>query len=144
MFGDKISGDTQSGHMRVESDLNTKELFNSFSPMNWMFGIGFGYCYNQVSTAVLTNTGIIGLIIYCFAFLKPVWCLPREGVYGGYKTCIFGLFFLCNLTLSELFLPTTWMFLGLAYNKLDEYQRRRLHYSNTEEIINSPSEIRAY
>jgi hypothetical protein len=37
------------------------------------------------------------------------------------------------LTLSELFLPTTWMFLGLAYNKLDEYYRRRFEYSNTPE-----------
>jgi hypothetical protein len=141
MFEDKISGENESGRMRDEANLNTKELFNSFSPMNWMFGIGFGYAYNQVSNAVLTNTGIIGFIIYCFVFLKPVWCLPRQGIYGGYKTCIFGLFFLFNLTLSELFLPTTWMFLGLAYNKLDEYQRRRLHYSNAEEITNSPSEI---
>jgi hypothetical protein len=38
---------------------------------------------------VLANTGIIGFLIYCFAFPKPVWCLPRQGVYGGYKTCIF-------------------------------------------------------
>jgi hypothetical protein len=45
---------------------------------------------------------------------------------------MFGLFFLFNLTLSELFLLTTWMFLGLAYNKLDEYQKRRLEYWNEE------------
>jgi hypothetical protein len=141
MFEDKISGQNESGHMRMESDQDTKELFNSFSPMNWLFGIGFGYAYNQVSNAILTNTGIIGFIIYCFTFLKPVWSLPRQGAYGGYKTCIFGLFFLFNLTLSEFFLATTWMFLGLAYNKLDEHQRRRLHYSNTEDVINSPNEI---
>jgi hypothetical protein len=49
----------------------------------------------------------------------------------GYKTYIFGLFFLFNLTLSELLLPTTWMFLGLAYNKLDEYKRRRAEHWNT-------------
>jgi O-Antigen ligase len=144
MFGDKISGENESGRMRMESDLNTKELFNSFSPMNWLFGIGFGYAYNQVTNAILINTGIIGFIVYCFAFVKPVWCLPRQGAYGGYKTCIFGLFFLFNLTLSEFFLATTWMFLGLAYNKLDEYQRRRLHYSNTEEIIGSANEVRAH
>ena len=48
MFGDKISGDTQSGHMRVESSINTQELFSSFSLMNWIFGLGFGYTYNQV------------------------------------------------------------------------------------------------
>jgi hypothetical protein len=144
MFEDKISGANESGQMRMEAGLDIKELFNSFSPMNWLFGIGFGYAYNQVGNAILTNTGIIGFIIYCFAFLKPIWSLPRQGIYGGYKTCIFGLFFLYNLTLSEFFLATSWMFLGLAYNKLDEYQRRRLHYSNTEEIINSPNEVRAH
>jgi hypothetical protein len=137
MFDDKISGNSESGHMRVESSYNTQELFSDFSLMNWIFGIGFGYSYNQVSLAVLANTGIIGFSIYCFVFLKPIWCLPREGIYGGYKTCIFGLFFLFNLTLSELFLPTTWMFLGLAYNKLDEIQRRRVYYSNREELISS-------
>jgi len=131
----------ESGATRMEADQNTKEVFSGFSPMNWIFGIGFGYSYNQVTAAILTNTGIIGFIIYCFAFLKPAWCLPRQGVYGAYKTCMFGLFFLFNLTLSEFFLATTWMFLGLAYNKLDEYQGRRLHYSNREEIINSASEI---
>lgn len=135
VFGDKISGETESGRMRVESSLSTKELFSDFSVMNWLFGFGFGYAYNQVSIAVLANTGIVGFIIYCFAFLKPVWCLPREGVYGGYKICIFGLFFLCNLTLSELFIPTTWMFLGLAYNKLDEFKRRRIVYSRKKELV---------
>lgn len=138
MFGDKISGDTESGHMRVESSLNTNQLFNSFSLMNWIFGIGFGYSYNQVSLSVLANTGIIGFLIYCFAFIKPIWCLPREGVYGSYKTCIFGLFFLFNLTLSELFLPTTWMFLGLAYNRLDEYNQRR-RFNNPERKESLPS-----
>jgi hypothetical protein len=131
MFGDKVSGENESGRMRIDSSLSTSELlFHNFSVMNWLFGFGFGYAYNQVSLAILTNTGIAGFIIYCCAFLKPVWCLPRQGVDGAYKTCIFGLFFLFNLTLSEFFLPTTWMFLGLAYNRLDEYQRRRLGYSD--------------
>jgi hypothetical protein len=131
LFGDKISGENDSGHLRVEASLNTQDLFRSFSLMNWIFGIGFGYSYNQVTNAILANTGIVGFMLYCFAFLRPVCSLPRRGVYGGYKTCIFGLFLLFNLTLSELFLPTTWMFLGLAYNKLDEYQRRRCELWNT-------------
>jgi O-Antigen ligase len=141
MFDDKISGDNESGHMRMESNENTKELFNSFSPMNWLFGIGFGYAYNQVSTAIFTNTGIIGFVIYCFAFLKPVWSLPRQGIYGGYKTCMFGLFFLFNLTLSEFFLATSWMFLGLAYNKLDEYQRSRRYSSKATESMSGVGEL---
>ncbi|MBV9644101.1 MAG: hypothetical protein JO334_11050 [Verrucomicrobia bacterium] len=137
IFGDKISGDSESGRMRMESSLNTHQLFGSFSLMNWIFGLGFGYTYNQATLAVLANTGVLGLIVFCFAFLKPIWCLPREGIYGSYKTCIFGLFFLFNLTLSELFLPTTWMFLGLAYNKLDEYNRRRHEYASEEVLTDS-------
>jgi hypothetical protein len=35
---------------------------------------------------------------------------------------------LFSMTLSEIFLPTTWMFLGLAYGKLDSIRQsqRRL------------------
>ena len=126
--------------MRMESDQNTQELLSGFSPMNWMFGIGFGYSYNQISLAMLTNTGLIGFAIYCFLFLRPVFGLPRHGIYGALKTGIFGLFFLCNLTLSEFFLATSWMFLGLAYNKLDEYKRTRLQDATTPELVNSRSE----
>jgi len=123
MFTDKISGANESGEMRIQANYDTMQLLGGFSPMNWLFGIGFGYAYNQVDTAVLTNTGVIGVIIFWWAFLKPVVCLPREGIAGAYKTAIFGVFFLFNLTLSELFLPTTWMFLGLAYKALDEYRK---------------------
>jgi hypothetical protein len=135
MFGDKISGNSESGRMRVDSSMSTQELLSNFSVMNWLFGFGFGYAYNQVTLAIITNTGIVGFFIYCFAFLKPIFGLPREGVYGGYKTCIFGLFFLCNTTLSEFFLPTTWMFLGLAYCKLDEYKRGRSISSHGRELL---------
>jgi hypothetical protein len=131
LFGDKISGEGADGQGRVESVLNTEELFSSFSLMNWIFGIGFGVSYNGVSASILANTGIIGFIIYCFAFFKPTLCLPRHGVYGAYKNCVFGLFLVFSLALSELFLPTTWMFLGLAYNKLDEHQRWRYGCGST-------------
>jgi hypothetical protein len=137
VFGDKISGQSESGRMRVESSASTRELFASFSPMNWIFGFGFGYAYNQVSIAILANTGICGMIIYYYAFLKPVWLLPRDGVYGAYKISIFGLFFLCNLTLSELYMPTTWMFLGLAYNKLDEYRKGRAASSSKKGFLDT-------
>ncbi len=135
VFGDKISGNSQSGQMRIDSSLNTREMFNNFTIMNWLFGYGFGYAYNQVGLAILTNTGIAGFMIFCLAFLKPVWCLPREGLYGGYKICAFALFFLCNFTLSEFFIPTTWMFLGLAYNKLDEYKRARANSVPSNELL---------
>ena len=137
VFSEKISGESESGRDRVESSLSTQELFSNFSLMNWLFGFGFGYAYNEVTVAVLTNTGITGLIIYCYAFLKPVWCLPRDGIYGGYKVCIFGIFLLFNMTVSEFYMPTTWMFLGLAYNKLDECQRRRFDYSSRRELVGS-------
>jgi hypothetical protein len=48
LLGEKISNENMSGQMRVESSLNTQELFQGFSLMNWIFGIGFGYSYNGV------------------------------------------------------------------------------------------------
>jgi len=83
IFGDKISGENLSGQMRMEANEATRQLFQVFSLTNWLFGLGFGYTYNQVSDAVLANTGIIGFIIFCFVFLKPVWCLPRQGHLWG-------------------------------------------------------------
>ena len=91
--------------------------------MNWLFGVGFGYTYSAVFYVVLLNTGLIGMAIYLYAFLKPVLLLRADGEGLALKVGIAILFFLFYLNVSELFLPTTWMFLGLAYWQLDQQQR---------------------
>jgi hypothetical protein len=76
--------------------------------------------------ALLVNTGLIGIAVYLYAFLKPVIFLRSD--HGGLalKVGVATLFFLFYVSVSELFLPTTWMFLGLAYWQLDRQRQRKM------------------
>jgi hypothetical protein len=120
MFTAKFNGDNDSGQLRQESAAAMEDTASTFSFMNRLFGIGFGYYYGGVFYAILVNTGWIGMIIYFYAFLKPVICLRPDHGALALKVGMAALFFLFYASVSELFLPTTWMFLGLAYWRLDQ------------------------
>jgi hypothetical protein len=120
MFRAKFRGENLSGHARLEHGAATKDAEATLTFLSRLFGIGFGYHYGGVLFAVLMNTGWIGLMVYSYAFLKPVFLLPSDGRGLALKVCLATLFFLFYLSVSELFLPTTWMFLGLAYWRLDK------------------------
>jgi hypothetical protein len=64
-------------------------------------------------------------MIYLYAFLKPVILLRAD--HGGlaFKVAVATIFFLYFINVSELFLPTTWMFLGLAYWQLDQQTQEK-------------------
>jgi hypothetical protein len=123
MFTAKMSG--EGTRDRQESFAAMADTAKTFTLMNQLFGIGFGYYYGGVYYSVLVNTGWIGMIVYCYAFLKPVILLRVE--HGGLalKVGIAALFLLFKISVSELFLPTTWMFLGLAYWRLDRQRQEK-------------------
>jgi len=101
------------------------ETVATFTLMNRLFGIGFGYFYGAVFNTVLINTGWIGMIVYLYAFLKPAILLRSDNGGLALKVAIATLFFLYYINVSELFLPTTWMFLGLAYWRLDQQRQEK-------------------
>jgi hypothetical protein len=123
MFTAKMSGDNDSGQVRQDAGAAMKETTATLGPVNRIFGIGFGYYYGGVFYSVLVNTGWIGLLIYLYAFLKPVVCLRVEEGNVALKVALGTLLFLFWVSVSELFLPTTWMFLGLAYWRLDQQKQ---------------------
>jgi hypothetical protein len=125
IFTDKLGGQNESGAIHQEAQLATSETMQTFSLMNRLFGIGFGYYYGNVFNNILINAGWIGLAVYLYAFLKPIISLrsDREGL--SLKVAVAVLFFLFYINVSELFLPTTWMFLGLAYWRLDQQGQER-------------------
>ena len=136
MFTAKLNSTNESGQIHEAALEATSDAVKTFSFMNHLFGIGFGYFYGAVFSAVLVNTGWIGLIVYCYAFLKPVILLRPDNGGLALKVGILTLFFLFYINVSELFLPTTWMFLGLAYWRLDQQRdERRAAQSGT---IGSP------
>lgn len=124
MFTSKISGENDSGQSRQETGLALTETARTFTLTNRIFGIGFGYCYSGVFYALAVNTGWIGLAVYFYAFLKPVILLRTTHGALAFKVAVAVLFFLFYVSVSELFLPTTWMFLGLAYWRLDQQRYR--------------------
>jgi hypothetical protein len=125
MFTAKMNGENDSGQSRQETWAATQDTEKTFTLMNRLFGIGFGYYYGGVYHAIPVNTGWIGMIVYCYVFLKPVVFLRPDHGALALKVGIATLFFLFWLSVSELFLPTTWMFLGLAYWRLDQQRQQR-------------------
>ncbi len=122
IFGSKFSGDNMSGKMRLDEAMAVHDLFASFTVPNWLFGVGFGYVYESVFAEVLIDTGIVGLGLFLFILFRPIILLPiRQGA-EGLKLGLLAIAILFGLSLSELFLPTTWMFLGLAYRQLVQGQ----------------------
>ena len=120
MFAAKFRGENLSGQGRFAHAAATTDAASTLTLLNRLFGIGFGYHYGGVFFAILMNTGWIGLMVYCYAFLKPAFLLRSYGLGLPLKVCMLTFFLLFYISVSELFLPTTWMFLGLAYWQLDK------------------------
>jgi hypothetical protein len=120
MFTAKIRGENLSGQGRFAHAAAATDAEGTLTLLNRLFGIGFGYHYGGVYFAILMNTGWIGMAVYCYAFLKPVLLLPADSRAIPLKVSLATLFVLFYISVSELFLPTTWMFLGLAYWQLDK------------------------
>lgn len=125
IFTAKLNGENDSGEVHQVTMQAMNDIINTFTVMNRLFGIGFGYFYGSVFNAVLVNTGWIGMITYCYAFLKPAIWLRADNGSLALKVAVATIFFLYYINVSELFLPTTWMFLGLAYWRLDQQTRRK-------------------
>jgi hypothetical protein len=123
LFTAKMSGENQSGELRQDNMAALTETAKTFTVADRLFGIGFGYYYGGVFFSILVNTGWIGMMVYVYAFLKPVILLRPEQGSLALKVGIATLFFLFYVSVSELFLPTTWMFLGLAYWRLDQQRQ---------------------
>jgi hypothetical protein len=126
MFAAKLSGDNNSGEIHQYAAEALSDTLNTLPLVNRLFGIGFGYSYAAVFNAVLINTGWIGVLVYLYAFLKPIFLLRPRNESLGLKVAISTIFFLYYINVSEFFLPTTWMFLGLAYWQLDRQRQEKM------------------
>jgi hypothetical protein len=118
LFTDKLAGRTDSGEKRQFSPLGVIENFFELPLLQWFSGVGFGYTYSTVAISLLFNCGLSGFGLFAVAFLYPVLRLPSNPRGIALKTGLAVIFFLFVISVAELFLPTTWMFLGLAYWQL--------------------------
>ena len=125
MFMDKFNGDNDSGAVRRENGQRLDDLYQTLTIPNWIFGIGFGYTYLNIYGDLVVNTGLIGAAVFVWVFVRPAILLPTTPGYEGLKAGLLSFLILCYLSLSEFYLPPTWMFLGLSLYALNEYQQKR-------------------
>jgi len=119
LFTDKFSGENRSGQERWTNLYTMLDELSGFSLTTWLFGIGFGYSYYPLFQSALINTGLLGLAIYSMAFLKPICLLRNDARNIEIKVGILVMCFIYAINVAESVIPTTWMFLGIAYWMLD-------------------------
>jgi hypothetical protein len=125
LFTDKLAGITESGEKRQFSPIGIVESFFGLPPLQWISGVGFGYTYANVGISLLFNSGLSGFALFSAAFLLPIFRLPPNARGIALKTGLAVMYFLFLISVAELFLPTTWMFLGLAYWQLARQEKCR-------------------
>jgi hypothetical protein len=124
MFIDKYNADNDSGAIRKENSERVDDLYQTFTIPNWIFGIGFGYAYLNIYGDLIVNTGLIGVAVFIWVFVRPLFLLPTRPGYEGLKSGLLSLLILCQVSLSEFYLPTTWMFLGVIWYYLTELRHQ--------------------
>ncbi len=123
LFVEKISGEDRSGEMRSQAIATSWQFVTHENPVNLLFGIGFGYVHAPVGQSMILNCGLLGYSLFALGFLIPIFSLPSDPGAIGLRAALFGIFLLYNVSVSELFYPTSWMFLGMAYWRLDQLKR---------------------
>jgi hypothetical protein len=85
-----------------------------------LFGIGFGTVRSTdfIST-LLVNTGIIGLLIFLFIFLRPL-IGGNYGIDVYLRTSLVFLFICMLLAVPEFSFLTVWFVLGFAYRQKNQ------------------------
>jgi hypothetical protein len=119
MFADKLSGHNDSGEQRWFEVVYPLRFFAELPLINQLFGIGFGTTYVR-TLRVLLDLGLFGLALYVLFFAWPLLRLPSKPSLIGIKAAIAALLFFYTTAVGEIFYPSTWMFLGLAYWELDQ------------------------
>lgn len=126
MVVDKLTGMNDSGAIRMDlSELRNKGL-EELTLWNRVFGIGYGYVYSSVWEATIDNLGWAGAVCFSAFFLSPfvILYLRRSFSVWGFSCVVLFVLFVVNV--AELYLPTTWAFLGLAWRSVDESKTRRV------------------
>jgi len=123
---EKLSGHGESGYGRLAGLLSALSLFGNLPWPNQLFGIGFGYIRStDLFSTLLVNTGVIGLSIFIFMFIRPVFRLGNSYYEIGLKAALCVLTTTAMISVPEYSYLSTWLFLGVAYYVLENFERSR-------------------
>lgn len=95
-----------------------------------MFGIGWGTIRStDMFTTLLVNTGVTGLLLWLFLFLKPsIYVKRNESVPFILNLGIVTVMVMLFVAVSEYSYLSTWMFLGIVWNLVNIYSKQKDDY----------------
>lgn len=121
----KLQGQDHSGGVRLNSFKDSLDLFLTMPFFSKIFGLGFGAIRtSSMYTTFLVNTGILGLLVFLAAFIYPTIILmkSKEDKWLSYTIIVL---LVCMISVPEFAYLPTWLFLGMAYNKVNLLKKRR-------------------
>lgn len=119
MFRAKIVGDNDSGRVRKEIAVSGESTMEQLSLLQKAVGIGYGYVYANVAGAIRINMGYLGLILFLWFFLWPYISATLQGTSAIWPLGAAIICVLYVINVAELYLPTTWAILGMAWRSID-------------------------
>jgi hypothetical protein len=118
---EKLNGtdDTGSGADRSDCAQRNFQFFEEGNVAVKFFGIGWGVVRSPdfISTLVV-NTGIIGTVSFSCIFLLPTFRMRPTPENGELRLIGPLCLLVMLLSVPEFAYPSTWLFLGIVYNKL--------------------------
>ncbi|TVY01127.1 hypothetical protein [Cohnella terricola] len=113
-FTNNVSGTERQNSLDIHLD-----FYNHLPFINKLFGIGFGVIRStDMFSTLLVNIGLIGVLLFSLIFLLPLLKLERTYENKGIKILLIVLYVTMMMAVSEFAYLPTWLFLGIAYNKL--------------------------
>jgi len=123
MFAEKFIGENISGNTRIGYMQYAYSYFWDLPLMCKLFGVGFGTTYLPSFSRVLLDMGLVGLLLFALFVFYPLRILSSTALNVGIKTALVALAFFWAVSFPELFFPTNWLVLGIAYHQMHDTQR---------------------
>lgn len=116
---DKLTMQNRSGSERYLTFLQHINFYDNLPFLNKLFGIGFGNVRStDMFSTLLVNTGIVGFVMFSIVFLYPIFKLGKDKFAIILKLSIIETYFSMMIAVPEFSYLPTWLFLGIAYNKI--------------------------
>lgn len=127
---DKIEGKNASGHERFGYFLGSVKFWLSLPLLNQFVGIGFGYVRStDMASTLLVNNGILGVLLFTFIFLYPVFRLDWSEKSMALRQCLVSVYVMMMVSVPEFSYLAPWAFVALAYHRLNQSARAASPYA---------------
>jgi hypothetical protein len=129
MVMDKLEGRNESGSDRMATFVASLELWMHGSPMNQLFGIGFGYIRStDLFSTLLVNVGVVGTLFISGLMLYPAFKLDWDTRGMALRQCCVATFTMMMVSVPEFAYLAPWTFIAMAYVRVRAIKLAKKEY----------------